>query len=266
VRWLFGIAAVAACGRVGFDTSAQSRMPRADAPPDAVVDEGLIGWWKLGDGAGTVAADSSGHGDDGVLSAGVTWVAGRDGSGAISIAGGVDHDVDLGNVPQIEPTGSMTLAAWVNAGTLTTTFNDDVIISRDDFAGGYVGWVLKIGTLDCGTLAAAIQIASDATTSPERCSTTMPTTNTWYHVAGVYDATAATLDLYVDGVLDDGTLVNPPVPHVQYEPASQVHVQIGAADPAAGDVTGGVSLDGIVQDLRMYDRALQPAEIATLAQ
>ena len=30
--------------------------------------------------------------------------------------------------------------------------------------------------------------------------------NTWYHVAGVYNAATQTLDVYLNGALDDGQL------------------------------------------------------------
>ena len=40
----------------------------------------------------------------------------------------------------------------------------------------------------------------------QRYSTTVRSLNVWYHVAGVYNAAARTLDIYVNGVLNNGTL------------------------------------------------------------
>ena len=56
--------------------------------------------------------------------------------------------------------------------------------------------------------------------------------NTWYHVAGVYNATVQTLDIFVNGVVDDGTLTNPigarsSVPSVQVLPPAGVNANIG---------------------------------------
>jgi hypothetical protein len=268
VRWTFGLVVIAACGRVGFDpTAARDGGSSSEASADAVLDAGLIGWWKLDDGSGTVAADSSGHGDNGTLTAGVTWVTSSRGV-AISIDGGADHDIDLGDVPLLEPTGSMTLAAWVNPTVVTTTSRDNVIVSRDDAGNGMSGWSLKAGTTDCGDVRFSLQIAerSAVNTLAERCSNTAPMTSTWFHVAGVYDSAVPALDVYIDGVVDDGPLTAN-VPTAQYEPTSSVHVEIGNADPFPAEMTGGQNVfDGLMQDVRMYDRALTPAEIAALAQ
>ena len=38
-----------------------------------VLDPNLVGWWRFDEGSGTVAADSSGHGRDGVLLFGPVW-------------------------------------------------------------------------------------------------------------------------------------------------------------------------------------------------
>jgi hypothetical protein len=35
--------------------------------PVKAADSGLVGWWKFDEGSGTVAADSSGNGNDGTL-------------------------------------------------------------------------------------------------------------------------------------------------------------------------------------------------------
>lgn len=39
-------------------------------------DPSLVGWWRFDDGAGTVAVDSSGNGNDGVFSGDPVWVPG----------------------------------------------------------------------------------------------------------------------------------------------------------------------------------------------
>ena len=40
----------------------------------------------------------------------------------------------------------------------------------------------------------------------QRYSRTVRALNTWYHVTGVYNAAGRTLDVYVNGALDNGTL------------------------------------------------------------
>ena len=47
----------------------------------------LVGWWRLDDGSGTTAIDSSGSGNDGTLNGDPKWVAGKVG-GALEMDGG----------------------------------------------------------------------------------------------------------------------------------------------------------------------------------
>ena len=41
------------------------------------VQADLVGWWRLDDGAGTTAVDSSDSGNDGTLAGDPKWVAGK---------------------------------------------------------------------------------------------------------------------------------------------------------------------------------------------
>ena len=52
--------------------------------------DGLVGWWKFDETNGTVAYDSSGNGNDGNLTGGPTWATGRIG-GALSFDGVDDY-------------------------------------------------------------------------------------------------------------------------------------------------------------------------------
>ena len=85
----------------------------------------------------------------------------------------------------------------------------------------------------------------------QRYSKTVRALNTWYHVAGVYNASARTLDIYVNGVLDNGVLVGT-VPAAQVN--SSVNVNIGRR-------TGGFYFNGIIDEVRIYNRALTQSEI-----
>ena len=70
-------------------------------------------------------------------------------------------------------------------------------------------------------------------------------------MAGVYNATAGTLDIYVNGVQDNGTLSGT-------VPASQV---VPALNPTIGKRPGGFYFNGVIDNLRIYNRALSAAEI-----
>ncbi len=76
----------------------------------------------------------------------------------------------------------------------------------------------------------------------------------WNHVAGVYGATAPTLHVYINGVLDDGVLRGT-VTSAQRN--SGQHVLIGER-PAGSSET---EFAGKMDDVRIYDRALSATEI-----
>ena len=79
--------------------------------------------------------------------------------------------------------------------------------------------------------------------------------NTWYFVTGVYDAATSALHVYLNGQLDDGTLVGT-VTATQRN--STANANIGRRP------TGTTfNINGRIDDVRIYNRALTPAEIQT---
>jgi glucose/arabinose dehydrogenase/PKD repeat protein len=204
---------------------------------------GLVAGYGFSEGAGTTTGDSSGNGITGALTNSPAWIAGRNGT-ALAF-NGTNTYVDLGNPTALQLTGSMTLSAWVYE---TANVGDDgQIISKSD---GNSGWQLK-SSPDTGVRTFAIAITNPGGVAIQRYSNTVRTLNTWYHVTGVYDASAQTLSVYVNGVLDNGALSGT-VPASQR--ASSVNANIGRR-------TGGFYIQGTVDDVRLYGRALSLAEI-----
>src|SRR5207249_2318423 len=93
--------------------------------------------------------------------------------------------------------------------------------------------------------------AGTTNTFAQRYSTTVRSLNVWYHVTGVYNASARTLDIYVNGVLNNGTLSGT-------VPASQIN---SAVNVNIGRRSGGFYFNGVIADVRVYNRALSQAEI-----
>ena len=93
----------------------------------------------------------------------------------------------------------MTWTAWVYA--TGTPADDGHIIAKSNNASG---WQFKTSP-DTGPHTFAIAVSSGGGFA-QRYSTTVRALNTWYHVAGVYNATTRALDIYVNGVLDNGVL------------------------------------------------------------
>jgi hypothetical protein len=78
----------------------------------AADDPYLVGWWMFDEGSGTVAKDSSGHGNDGTLNGDPQWVSGYSG-GALKFDGTDDY-LDCGNDASLDLT-AWTIAFWLNS-------------------------------------------------------------------------------------------------------------------------------------------------------
>jgi hypothetical protein len=97
-----------------------------------------------------------------------------------------------------------------------------------------------------------VAVSPDDLSLTQRYSVTARALDTWYHVAGVYDADKLTLDIYVNGVLDNGVLRGV-VPARQFN-APSLSVNIGRH-------AAGFSFQGTIDEVRLYSRALTQAEI-----
>jgi hypothetical protein len=83
----------------------------AGAGSPAQADNGLVGYWKMDEGAGIHVSDSSGYGNDGSLTGGVTWVPRGSGS-ALSFGGGSGY-VQVPDNSSLEPPLSVSVGVWL---------------------------------------------------------------------------------------------------------------------------------------------------------
>jgi hypothetical protein len=157
---------------------------------------GLVAGYRFSEGNGTTTADISGNGITGTLVGSPTWTTGEYGGG-LSFSG--TNYVDLGNPAILQLTGSMTLSAWIKISSFPA--DDGAIVGRLD----NLGWQLKT-TPDTGPQTLGLQISTPTAVTVQRYGQTILSAGIWYHVAGVYDAAARTLSVYLNGVLDNGSL------------------------------------------------------------
>ncbi|HEY5041324.1 MAG TPA: LamG domain-containing protein [Verrucomicrobiae bacterium] len=202
--------------------------------------QNLIGWWKLDDGSGTVARDSSHalNGNDGKLMGGPKWVKGRQG-GALRLGG--NQYVALGNILQ-GGYSEMTIACWVKHGK--SQWQNIVERSSWDKSDG-IGLMMDYNTTSVSFGHYAIVEAS---------STVNVQDDQWHHVAGTMRPNGSDYiySIYVDGKLDN-TATN----SMGLTPTSN-----GWAIGARYD--GTWTYEGLVEDVRIYDRALSASEIQAI--
>jgi hypothetical protein len=87
------------------------------------ADPDLVGWWRLNEGLGTTAADSSGQGNHGTLRGNPRWVAGKYAS-ALQFDG-VDDFVDIPHNEILTVDNEVTVMAWINAERYIGPTGDD---------------------------------------------------------------------------------------------------------------------------------------------
>ncbi len=104
----------------------------------------------------------------------------------------------------------MTITAWIYS--ISFPRDDAAIVSNTP------SYQLDT-TVDTGPRTIGFKLGDPCENLMARYGSTELVRNTWYHVAGVYDADARTLDVYLNGRLDNGPLQGTVAP--AHGPSSQ---------------------------------------------
>jgi hypothetical protein len=212
------------------------------------LEQGLVGFWSFDgqDMAGNTAFDRSGQGNNGTLTSGAKQI-GRIGQ-ALELDGNNNH-VNLGNPPVLRFTSSFSISAWAKADTFPNTDSDIV----NKFSGGIDGYVFTVSK-DNVRPQLLFYLGTNSNSGRYSSQTIVP--GSWYHFVGVYNSQQQTLDVYINGARDNEDLIAP-------VPASIVD---SGTDAAIGDDFdfGFRTWDGLIDEVRIYNRALSPDEIRRL--
>jgi len=198
-----------------------------------------VAHWTFDDGAGAVALDSSGNGNDGVLIGDPQWVPGKIG-GALELDGDGDF-VDCGDSPVFDIPVDITVATWVNIAQFDK--NWQAIITKGDSS-----WRLHRSSSSSN-----IAWGTTGVEPLDLTSVTAIDDAEWHHLAGVYDG--AQKLLYIDGLLDVSADATGNISSNAY------NVNIGENGEPMGRY-----LTGLVDDVRIYNVALSAAQIGEIIQ
>ena len=207
--------------------------------------EGLEARWTFDDGSGSVARDSSGNGRIGLLVNNPVFAMGVHRS-ALQLSA-VNQYVEVADAPAMRSSGSVTITAWINISSHPV--DDAAIVSSlgdDD-----LGYQLDT-TVDQGARTVAFKLANASGRLMARYGTTPLAIGAWYHVAGVYDAEARALNVYLNGQVDNGCLLGAATR--VYTPGTRILV---GSRPARWPSSFAGSLD----DVTIYSRAVRQPEI-----
>ncbi|MHC4199985.1 MAG: LamG-like jellyroll fold domain-containing protein, partial [Planctomycetota bacterium] len=197
---------------------------------------GLVSWWKLDDGAGYVASDSAGtnHGSLMNMDPATDWIFGQVGAGALQFDGINDY-VDAPSLSLT--TNAITIAAWVRHDAFTAAGERYVTVGAD---------VAYLKRKSDGKLQLAVKLGGSYTTL-ELSGVLIE--GAWVHIVGTFDDDTDTQRLYINGSqADEKTGVT------------------GTMDAASGARMSSLlePFCGVLDDVRVYDRAISPAEVQAL--
>jgi alkaline phosphatase len=202
---------------------------------DSGGDGGLVVAYGFGEGSGTTTQDSSGNDNDGTLINGPVWVAGQNVGFAVSFDGSDDY-VETGNTTSLP---HWTISAWVRSPNAPSSAAASGPINRN--SNYQINWNHPGATFRG---AAAVQVGGTyyaATFGPLLA-------NTWYYLAATYDG--ETLKAFKNGALITSNTAPSGVPNAETN-----SLKLGRHSLAAQ------FFRGTVDEVRVYNRALSPAEI-----
>jgi Tol biopolymer transport system component len=199
---------------------------------EEVDDSTLIAHWKLDEAEGSIAYDSAAV-NDAVLLGGAVWQpAGGMVDGAIQLDGVDDHIVAG---PALNPAdGAFSITAWIKGGA-----PGQVIISQE----GGVNWLSADSA--AGNLMTELRFIGGRVVQPPLSSQAVITDGEWHRVGFVWDG--AYRALYVDD-----TLVAEDSQPGLTDSFGGLYIGCGS------DLAAGTFWSGLIDDVRIYNRAMKP--------
>ena len=235
---------------VDADTQAVA-TPTPPPPPPPPATGGLVGHWKFDD-AKNPGRDSSPAGNHLTAHGEVTVEKGRMGPGAARLPRESYFSLEPGGKNAPDLTGSFTLVGWMNLSGLGV----NVIAAKGSNAGE--DSCLQVSA---SRKWVAIMLSEDGKKMPALWGQASIEKDRWYHFAAVYDAGGRRKRVYLDGKpllsRNENQRTAPPRLH-----ASAAPLLIGASSPREKTV---YYLNGVLDDLRLYNRVLSVGEIKALA-
>ncbi len=207
---------------------------------------GLVGWWSMDEGSGSSTIDQSGNGNNGAwhgTAAGISgyYSPGKVGNwaGAFNLAASNQITIPISNTA-ILPSSAITVSTWVNTSADANFGN---LLQTNPWGSAAGQWQLMIygGGIFWG-------ICSGTTCTSQNNVSYAMSTGIWHLVTGTYDG--ATVRLYVDGNQVSTRSLS-----------GQTLYQASSITTAFNSTT---TFSYLEDDVRVYNRALSPAEIRAL--
>jgi len=230
---------------------------------------GLVGYWPLNSNA----TDRIGS-HNGTLEGGARTVADAKRGRVLSLDG-VDDYVNIPDSTDFDITSDFTVAFWMK---LPKAFDSSSDTSRppigkfgsNDYqmlftlvGAGYTAGIPAGMLPSQGSMAFKLEDKSVGN-SFFYASTSMTSweTNTWYHVLGIYKDSDVTGHIYVDGELQGSTKTNDSTSALLEQVGGPIEIGRCQLEQVGGSIN---HFDGLIDDVVIYNRALDSDEIQVLA-
>jgi len=228
------------------DINRQVIAAGSETVPRSVGGKNGVASWKLDEGRGSVARDSSRYHHTLSLGSAASWAAGVSRSG-LSFTGSAASTATA-QVPQLDTTGNYTVSTWVKLSSLPAKGGYATFVSADGKDGKSPFF------LQYGNEADVNGFAFSYAGGPRAVASGPAEVGKWYHLVAVRSASDRTLSLYVNGSLASTV------------PAYGSGAGTGTVALGRGQWEGNPVdfLTGNVDEVRLWDRALSAREVARL--
>src|SRR5574341_104091 len=227
---------------VGICLDVNGQVPACSLSEDC----GLVSYWRFNEGSGTTLFDSSGNGNHGTLINGPTWVDGVCGK-ALQFDGVNDYV----NVTNLGDFTQFSVTLWRKSLGNGTGTNPRMVTGSklDSYGGGDDGFVIEHLTSSQDHVSAWVSPDGE---NKQVGSVAVPQ-QTWSFIALTFDGTTACL--YKDGALAGSTSFAPN--KIITVNKLQIGGNTGGGNPALERY-----FNGIIDEVKLYNRALNEQEIA----
>lgn len=199
-----------------------------------------VGHWILEQTTGTTATDSSVFARHGTVNGTANWSTRCNGVGTFDFNGSTNY-ISVSNASQYQPNTALTIAGWIRGDAWGSGADVDTILRKGEANPNNYALAISDGK---------VELLLDGNDSLGFRGNTLLTTGEWYHVAATWDG--SNVRIYVNGVLDT-------------TPASRTGtINTDTRSLYIGGTIGGDLFDGMIYDVRVYNRALLPEEVVEL--
>lgn len=197
-----------------------------------------IGMWLFDEGAGKVAEDFSGNGNDGEIMNGPNWVDGKFGK-ALEFEG--KGAVEIPDSDSLNDVDDITIMAWVYLNRAVTSGTWNALVGKRPYTSGYLMWI-EVPQEPCGLVYVSGRFDNRAARQIDL--------NKWYHLVftRVHDGD---MKFFINGELVK-----------EANSSSGVISTLAAPISIAGQ--SPQVLDGIVDDVAIFNVALTEDSISSI--